>query len=86
VSSVKYELGSYIPEDDILHRHCRGNLKSHRLGVSPGSWRGHTQGQSQQVHSVFNTYESAMGARCQARIRTPHFGVRDRPAAQSAAR
>jgi hypothetical protein len=27
VSPVKYELGSYIPEDDILHRHRRENLK-----------------------------------------------------------
>jgi hypothetical protein len=23
VSPVKYELGVYIPEDDILHSHCR---------------------------------------------------------------
>jgi hypothetical protein len=23
VSPVRYELGSYIPEDDILHSHCR---------------------------------------------------------------
>jgi hypothetical protein len=29
VSSVKYELGFYIPEDDILHSHCRENLKSY---------------------------------------------------------
>jgi hypothetical protein len=28
VSPVKYELGFYIPEDDILHGHCRQNLKS----------------------------------------------------------
>jgi hypothetical protein len=28
VSPVKYELGFYIPEDDILHSHCRENLKS----------------------------------------------------------
>jgi hypothetical protein len=27
VSSMKYELGSYIPEDAILHSHCRENLK-----------------------------------------------------------
>jgi hypothetical protein len=26
---VKYELGSYIPEDDILHSHSRENLKSY---------------------------------------------------------
>jgi hypothetical protein len=28
VSPVKYELGFYIPEDDILHSHRRENLKS----------------------------------------------------------
>jgi hypothetical protein len=27
VSPVKYELGLYIPEDDILHTHRRENLK-----------------------------------------------------------
>jgi hypothetical protein len=26
MSPVKYELGSYIPEDDILHGHHRENL------------------------------------------------------------
>jgi hypothetical protein len=26
---VKYELGFYIPEDDILHGHRRENLKSY---------------------------------------------------------
>jgi hypothetical protein len=29
VSSVKYELGFYITEDDILHSHLRENLKSY---------------------------------------------------------
>jgi hypothetical protein len=29
VSPVKYELGFYIPEDGILHSHCRKNLKSY---------------------------------------------------------
>jgi hypothetical protein len=29
VSPVKYELWFYIPEDDILHSHCRENLKSY---------------------------------------------------------
>jgi hypothetical protein len=28
VSSVKYELGSYIPEDDVLHSDRRENLIS----------------------------------------------------------
>jgi hypothetical protein len=29
VSPVKYELGFYIAEDDILHSHSRENLKSY---------------------------------------------------------
>jgi hypothetical protein len=29
VSPVKYELGVYIPQDDILHSHRRENLKSY---------------------------------------------------------
>jgi hypothetical protein len=29
VSPVKYVLSFYIPEDDILHSHCRENLKSY---------------------------------------------------------
>jgi hypothetical protein len=29
VSSAKYELGFYIPEDAILHSHCRENLNSY---------------------------------------------------------
>jgi hypothetical protein len=29
VSPAKYELGFYIPEDDILHSHRRENLKSY---------------------------------------------------------
>jgi hypothetical protein len=29
VSPVNYGLGSYIPEDDILHSHRRGNPKSY---------------------------------------------------------
>jgi hypothetical protein len=31
VSPVKYELGFYIPEDDILHSHSRENFKSYIL-------------------------------------------------------
>jgi hypothetical protein len=29
MSPVRYELGFYIPEDDILHTHRRENLKSY---------------------------------------------------------
>jgi hypothetical protein len=31
VSPVRFELGFYIPEDDILHSHRRENLKSYLL-------------------------------------------------------
>jgi hypothetical protein len=31
VSPVKYELGFYIPEDDIFHSHRRENLKSYTV-------------------------------------------------------
>jgi hypothetical protein len=34
VSPVKYELGFYIPEGDILHSDRRGNLKSHTVVLS----------------------------------------------------
>jgi hypothetical protein len=33
VLPVRYELGFYITEDDILHSHCRENLKSYIVGV-----------------------------------------------------
>jgi hypothetical protein len=33
VSPVRYELGVYIPEDAILHSHCRENLKSYTCFV-----------------------------------------------------
>jgi hypothetical protein len=29
VSPVRYKLGFYIPEDDILHSHCHEDLKSY---------------------------------------------------------
>jgi hypothetical protein len=29
MSPVRYEIGFYIPEDDILHSHCREILKSY---------------------------------------------------------
>jgi hypothetical protein len=31
MSPVRYELGFYIPEDDILHSHRRENLKSYKV-------------------------------------------------------
>jgi hypothetical protein len=40
VSPVKYELGFYFPEDDILHSHCRENIKSYKskkMGHSEGN-------------------------------------------------
>jgi hypothetical protein len=35
VSPVKYELGFYISEDDILHSHRRENLKSNNIHRLP---------------------------------------------------
>jgi hypothetical protein len=34
-----YELGFYIPEDDILHSHRRGNLKSYIALTGCVLWR-----------------------------------------------
>jgi hypothetical protein len=34
VSPVKYELGFYIPEDDILHSPCREKLKSYIVHIA----------------------------------------------------
>jgi hypothetical protein len=34
VSPVKYELGFYILEDDILHSHHRENLKSYTFNIT----------------------------------------------------
>jgi hypothetical protein len=31
VSPVKYEMCFYIPEDTILHSHCRENFKSYKI-------------------------------------------------------
>jgi hypothetical protein len=41
VSPVKYELGFYIPEDGILHRQHRENLRSYTYIslFSPNFWR-----------------------------------------------
>jgi hypothetical protein len=33
VSPVKYELGFYIPEDDILHSNRHENLKSYTISI-----------------------------------------------------
>jgi hypothetical protein len=34
MSPVKYKLGFYIPEDTILHSHCRKSLKSYLVSQS----------------------------------------------------
>jgi hypothetical protein len=34
VSPVKYEMGFYIPEDDIHHSHRRENVKSYNYRVA----------------------------------------------------
>jgi hypothetical protein len=41
VSPVKYELGFYIPEDDILHSDRRENLKSY-IGSFPNHIKSHS--------------------------------------------
>jgi hypothetical protein len=41
MSPVRYELGPYIPEDDILHSRRRGNLRS---GMDVSSSCCHEQG------------------------------------------
>jgi hypothetical protein len=33
VSPVKYEVGFYVPEDGILHSHCRANVITHSINV-----------------------------------------------------
>jgi hypothetical protein len=33
VSPVKYEIGFYISDDDILHSHCRDSLKSYESEI-----------------------------------------------------
>jgi hypothetical protein len=41
VSPVKYELGFYIPEEDILHSHRRENFKSDiRIGSGSSNYIG----------------------------------------------
>jgi hypothetical protein len=39
VSPVKYELTLYIPEDGILHSHCRENLESYIALSGWALWR-----------------------------------------------
>jgi hypothetical protein len=58
VSPVKYDLGFYIPDDDILHSHCRENLKSYialtgwalqwRCNVSPVILKGRKKGRRER--------------------------------------
>jgi hypothetical protein len=40
VSPVKYELGFYIPENEILHSHRRENLVSYQIFIAGISTRG----------------------------------------------
>jgi hypothetical protein len=35
VSPVRYELGFYVPEDGILHSHCREDLRCDKLVPVP---------------------------------------------------
>jgi hypothetical protein len=43
---VKYKLGFYIPEDDILHSHRRENLKSYTDNLLPTLHVGGVAGQA----------------------------------------
>jgi hypothetical protein len=44
VSPVRYELGFYIPEDDILHSHHREDLKTYTSEISSSSTRQEPEG------------------------------------------
>jgi hypothetical protein len=41
VSPVKYEPGFYIPEDDILHNHCREDFQSYKVRRIPRAMESH---------------------------------------------
>jgi hypothetical protein len=56
VSPVKYELGFYIPEDDILHSHRRGNLKSYIQRHNPQYSTKSTPCFQFRTHSSYNMY------------------------------
>jgi hypothetical protein len=60
VSPVKYELGFYIPEDDILHGHCRENIKSY---IALTGWTGHVAGCGKKKHSLRKLVVKAEGKR-----------------------
>jgi hypothetical protein len=53
VSPVRYELGLYIPEDDILHSHCRENLKSY---ISLTGWALYRIGNVSPVRYKLGSY------------------------------
>jgi hypothetical protein len=51
MSPVRYELGFYIPEDDIVHSHRRKNLKSYISIDTLHIWSGdymHTERRTQE--------------------------------------
>jgi hypothetical protein len=50
MSPVRYELGSYIPEDGIVHGHRRENLKSYMLRIALRFVEIHSQ-RKRQFHS-----------------------------------
>jgi hypothetical protein len=55
---VRYELGFYIPEDDISHSHRREYLKSYkenchlRVNLFPGDWKGRGRVEMYGIGSV----------------------------------
>jgi hypothetical protein len=59
VSPVKYKLGCYIPEDDILHSHRRESLKSYILRPSSHSARIATVEMSANKSDPCNNWQRA---------------------------
>jgi hypothetical protein len=56
VSPVKYEMGSYIPEDDILHSPRREDLKSYKALIWFKNHRKQISGLSDLRWPRYNAY------------------------------
>jgi hypothetical protein len=59
VSPVRYELGLYIPDDDILHSHRRENLRSHTLSLCPSLHVSHPYRTTRKITNSAPCLESA---------------------------
>jgi hypothetical protein len=69
VFPVRYELGSYIPEDGILHSHRRENIKS------VTGWRCSGPANETRLSSELTT--QARGCACIDRLIRPQFLTTD---------